>query len=104
MSLRDEAAGGESVTGDQARAACQALCVHGLMSPCILFPRLVSCVPIYRWCQIEPLSPLFGVRVLTWGRSLRRRQVFWDMVNETDVRRAVSKSLQRTNVFSVFSS
>ena len=40
MSLRDEAGGGDSVTGDQALAACQALCVHGLMFPMHYFPKV----------------------------------------------------------------
>lgn len=58
MSLRDEAGGADLVTGDQGLAACQALCVHGLISPMHYFPKVGVMSPNLQmtlntivWCQ-----------------------------------------------------
>lgn len=69
MSFRDEVGGGDSVTGDQALAACQALCVHGLMSPMHYFPKVGVMSPNRQMMPNRTIVPI------VWCPGLNSRPV-----------------------------
>lgn len=69
LSPRDEARGRDSANGDQALAACQALCAHGLMYPVYCFPKVGVTSPNLQaipnrtivtiiWCQTLNSGPV----------------------------------------------